>query len=304
MRNEEVALRTALAAARRATPATRNAILSSYFDTFRDPHVGFSAKVSDEEGASKIPPVEGSFRDVGGGRWQLTVPTFYAGHPAFESTTQAIAEARARFEAGVPRLVILDLRGNSGGSSVPADEILKLLWGPEAPAALATRRATASLWRVSPGVIQELTSKRERIARRHPTALAEFDRLLKDLVAAKRRGRPLLQVALPTQRSSSITRRPARVAIVTDDRCISACLDFMDRALEAPNVVHVGAPTGSDTECTEVARVAMPSGLGSFTIPMQKLVGCHRGPHMRYQPAVPIFTSEALSQWIEGSARF
>lgn len=63
--------------------------------------------------------------------------------------------------------------------------------------------------------------------------------------------------------------------------------------------MHIGAPTGADTLYTEAATVGLPSGLGSFTLPMQKLVGRRRGAYVQYQPSVTISTETALMQWIE-----
>lgn len=81
--------------------------------------------------------------------WKLTLPTFYAGDPGFETTLAAIAAAADALRHHTPALLVLDLRGNGGGAAAPGDAVLAATWGEQMLRALDRRRASASLWRVS-----------------------------------------------------------------------------------------------------------------------------------------------------------
>ena len=293
------ALREALKEARLArTDADYNRIMGGYAAAFRDPHVSvhLEGEVGSQE-AARGPA--GALVRLGPSAWMLVLPTFYAGHDAFDSTMAAIARARDELAGEQPALLAIDLRGNGGGSSSPADQVLTALWGPAAPAVLSARRPKASLWRTSEGVIADLGERRERIARRYPESLADFDRLLRGIEAASRRGQPLHRSPLPMAGGGATLKAgPKEVVVVTDGACISACLDFLDRLLEAPDVVHVGEPTGSDTLYTEVQSVELPSGRGAITIPMQRLEGRRRPAHVPYGPSLRLSGEENIAAWL------
>jgi len=200
---------------------------------------------------------------------------------------------------GAPGLLVVDVRGNGGGSSAPADDVLRAIWGPAAPGALNRRRAKASLWRASDGVIANLQQRRTRIAQRYPQELPGFDALLGGLKRARQDGQPLYRHPLPAPAAGQRIRPgPSRTIVITDSTCISACLDFLDRMLEAPGVIHAGQETGADTLYTEVRSVPLPSGRGVLTIPMQMLEGRQRRARETYKPSVALADDRAVQAWL------
>ena len=279
-------------------------VMQAYVASFGDPHVAIELASPDTGAATATPPApdtaaQGAFERLTPAAWKLTLPTFYAGDPGFESTLAAIAAAADALRQHTPALLVLDLRGNGGGAAAPGDAVLAAIWGEQALPALDRRRASASLWRVSDGVIENLQTRRTRIAARYPQELPGFDRLLDGLRAAQRRGEALYRDPLPSAAAGTPPRGgPARIVAITDGACISACLDFMDRLLEGPGVEQVGQPTGADTLYTEVESVPLPSGRATLLLPMQRLEGRQRGAMQAYAPRVRLDDDAAVSAWL------
>jgi hypothetical protein len=279
-------------------------VMQAYVASFGDPHVAIELASPDTAAARATPTApdtaaQGAFERLTPAAWKLTLPTFYAGDPGFETTQAAIAEAADALRQHTPALLVLDLRGNGGGAAAPGDAVLAAIWGEQALPALDRRRAKASLWRVSDGVIDNLQTRRARIATRYPQELPDFDRLLDGLRAAQRQGEALYRDPLPSAATGTPPRGgPARIVAITDGACISACLDFMDRLLEGPGVEQVGQPTGADTLYTEVESVPLPSGRATLLLPMQRLEGRQRGAMQAYAPHVYLADDAAVSAWL------
>ncbi len=247
-----------------------------------------------------------------GTRW-YSIPSFHSDpqSPAGKALPPMIAAMKAeRAMLAAAPAIVLDLRGNGGGSSDWSRQIADVLWGPSfrkrlpaaevhvdwrvskanleaMEAAYAARREAASSemgnWYKS--VIAGLRSALERGDRlwRHPNG-----RLKTDPVSAARKERP--QPALA-----------GRVFLVTDAACGSACLDAVDlwRALEA---IHVGQTTSADTLYMEIRQLRLPSGIGGVSVPMKVYRGRPRGSN---EPVVPVHSfdedisdTRALERWI------
>ncbi|UKE49715.1 hypothetical protein KCU57_13210 [Xanthomonas translucens] len=277
-------------------------VMRAYVAAFGDPHVAIDLASPDTSSAAQPAAdtaAQGAFERLTPAAWKLTLPTFYAGDPGFDSTMSAIAAAADALQQHTPALLVLDLRGNGGGAAAPGDAVLAAIWGEQALPALDRRRASASLWRVSDGVIENLQTRRTRIAARYPQELPGFDRLLAGLQAAQRQGQALYRDPLPAAAAGTPPHGgPARIVAITDGACISACLDFMDRLLEGPGVEQVGQPTGADTLYTEVESVPLPSGRATLLLPMQRLQGRQRGALQAYAPRVRLDDTAAVNAWL------
>ena len=69
---------------------------------------------------------------------------------------------------------------------------------------------------------------------------------------------------------------PARVALLSDGACASACLDFADEVLSMPGTSVIGADTGADGLLMEIRAAPLPSGLMSIAVPMKAYVNRKR----------------------------
>jgi hypothetical protein len=205
--------------------------------------------------------------------------------------------------------IVLDLRGNGGGSSSWSRQIAEILWGRAALDRLPPEADTVD-WRVSPA---NLESIREAFARRGSASAmpAEvetwFREVIAGLSAALARGDALWRQSHTGGGIDSSAPAPAlpplagRIYLVTDSGCASACLDAVDlwRALGA---VHIGQTTSADTLYMEVRHRVLPSGLTEIDVPMKVYRDRKRGSN---QPVVPVHLfpgdiadTPALEAWI------
>jgi hypothetical protein len=78
-----------------------------------------------------------------------------------------------------------------------------------------------------------------------------------------------------------------KIAIVTDDNCASACLDFVDRVKQVPHSVQLGQTTSSDTVYIDIGSVPLPSG-NHMILPLKVWRNRVRGNGEAYVPDIPL----------------
>jgi hypothetical protein len=85
----------------------------------------------------------------------------------------------------------------------------------------------------------------------------------------------------------------ARVIVLTDERCFSACLDLMDLFMAMPNVAQAGQPTGADTIFMDNYGAVLPSGRIALTFGVKAWLDRPRGSNVSYSPAAEwLFTGD------------
>lgn len=249
-----------------------------------------------------------------GTRW-YGIPSFNADPDSTAAKTLPGMIARMQTDrdalAAAPAIV-LDLRGNGGGSSDWSYQMAKILWGPAALERLPAEKQYVD-WRASPANLHDLEEGYEQ--RRGKGMSPDSDRWFRTTIAGLRgaiaRGDALWRApdeddeAPPGSKPAALTPRPlaGRVYLLTDGSCGSACLDAVDlwRALGA---VHVGRTTSADTLYMDVRRYTLPSGLANGSMAMKVYRGRPRGAN---QPVVPTYAFDGditdtarLETWIAG----
>jgi hypothetical protein len=215
-------------------------------------------------------------------------------------TAQVQREAEAIRAA--PRLVF-DLRGNNGGSSSWIGTMATAIWGKGAadravPDSVVDWRASAANHRTLQGHVERYARTREQ----NPASYAWAMRMEQGLAGARAEGQALWRQmpGPPTPSDADAPRVPAKVFVLTDHGCGSACLDAVD-LLTGLGAIHVGQETAADTLYMETRGEPLPSG-ARIWIPMKVYRGRKRGSNV---PAVPahawrgdIGDTEGLRKWI------
>jgi hypothetical protein len=259
-------------------------------------------------------PREFESRSLGNGSRWYSFPSFN-GDPESEAG-KALPPMIARMRddraalSGAPA-IILDLRGNGGGSSDWSRQMAEILWGQAALERLPPNDTYVE-WRVSRANLDSIKESYER--RREGGVLSSeartwYETTIVGLTAALARGDALWRHkddgAERAKAEAPPTAPPplaGAVYVLTDEACGSACLDAVDlwRALGA---VHVGRTTGADTLYMETRMVRLPSGLTGFSLPMKVYRNRARGSN---EPAVPVHRFEgdiadtaSVERWIE-----
>jgi hypothetical protein len=211
---------------------------------------------------------------------------------------------------------VLDVRGNGGGSSEWPRKLGALVWGEDWVNAHGKDDSQVD-WRVSDANRAEIAGFGDAL-RRQPEpdkeTLLWVDAIVAGLKDAKAKGLPLWRQPDSSAEAGSLAQAPAtpvasdlkalsgaRVYILTDPACASACLDGVD-LWKASGAVQVGRETSADTNYMEVRGQPLPSGLTTFNLPMKVYRGRARGPNQPQRPdhVFPgrMDDTPALERWI------
>ena len=209
------------------------------------------------------------------------------GRAAYEALYSEVEARRAELLSA--KAVVIDMRGNNGGSSMWSLNLANLLWGEEA---VGTRRGSiiGIDWRASPETIAYAKDMRAEFDGRGETEMvAWLDGFIPKMEAALAAGQPLWRDVgsdgeeLPQPAPTDFT---VPVYVINWGMCASACLDANDYFKLFNNTKLIGAPTSADSTYMEVRGVKLPAGPGWLTIPNKTWVGRPRGWGEIYEPEI------------------
>ena len=175
--------------------------------------------------------------------------------------------------------VVLDLRGNGGGSSVMGRQIAASLLGAAAadgrlgPATEAACGGPDGSWRASEDNIKQLefVQASPLVARGGPEIKKMVQDTLRDARAAFAQGKAFsasINCPIEPPKPPAATQPPSlmkgRLILLTDNLCFSSCLSVTDdfRTLGA---FHVGQTTDAATRYVDVREQYLPSGYSMFS---------------------------------------
>ena len=266
---------------------------TAYTLAWRDtPPDYFSARVARARSFYRAPF---ELRGFPGGYW-LSAGSFDAnpGSPSAEALPGLVAQLEAQQETvRQAEIIVLDVRGNGGGSSHWSRLIANAIWG-EARVAQVEASLDAPTrvdWRASPGnrAYFEQFAANLRADENGSAELAEWaEDIAQGLGQAEAAGLQLWRQpedelpAGPTEAAQPVTR--ARVFVLADYACGSACLDAMDLWVGL-GAVHVGTETSADSNYMDVRQIALPSGHATLVVPQKVYRGRIRGSNQPYSPA-------------------
>jgi hypothetical protein len=242
--------------------------------------------------------------------WGLTEPSpgvFWIGIPTFqhierEQLRMLVESVKAREkEMRNARAIVIDTRGNFGGTTIWANKLAEAIFTPRVLSAAEPRqereRRVASELRSSP---ENITYLRNFVAGLQgsdvDTARRTFNLRLKEIERAARRSPPIAKVGnKKTTRAGGMTTLrphdatspfPAQVYFLSNGSCASTCLIFADKVLMVPGVQLIGSATSGDALYGEVRSQKLPSGLTDMVFPQGVDRGRGRGALETYQPDI------------------
>lgn len=198
------------------------------------------------------------------------------------------------------RAIVFDSRGNRGGDSGIGDQIFEAATGglDFEQTDLDSLPRYYAQWRVSDFLAQFLGSAIDKNTKlygadspRVADEIAFRDKVLAAKAAGQAwvdqdAGRTLTRKDVAA-RHGRLRRFDAKVAMLTESECVSACLDFADIVLQVPGVVHVGQATGADSVYMVGSRSQMPSG-NVFVMPVKVWRNRARGNNQALVPDIVI----------------
>ena len=247
--------------------------------------------------------------DFAGGKW-ISIPTF--GNAAAELVDR-VRESESALRAAP--MVVVDLRGNSGGNSAYADEVARVLVGQTRVAAVSSNanQCTGTYWRVSPDNRTALRNFVEALPEdRKPNWTGELTAMERALANGAR-----FAPALPACAASDIAAKSpppprnlppsaykGRLILLTDRACFSSCL-IAANLFRRLGALHVGEATDMSTRYMEVREIVLPSGLRTFSTLQKVALGL--GDFGPYAPAVvypgPLHEDDKVKAWVAALPR-
>ena len=228
-----------------------------------------------------------------GGMW-ISTPSFN-GDPSSEThaeLTALIADMKTKQEAlRAAPYVVLDLRGNGGGSSHWSQLMAQILWGDDWMIAHPEPAIEAVEWRASDGNIAQISDflGQLRASNGSPEYITWAETAVNGMKTAQAAGQTYWRSANDEAPEDAGPPPPApqlmagRVYVLTDSSCGSACLDAVDLWKTAGGV-QVGRETSADTVYMDIRNPTLPSGLAQIAVPMKVYRGRARGNNEPQRP--------------------
>ncbi|HYC75414.1 S41 family peptidase [Brevundimonas sp.] len=247
-----------------------------------------------------------------GGVW-VSMPSFNGapGSDAHKALTPMLADLTARqAELRTAPLVVLDLRGNGGGSTHWGQEIAAVLWGEDWVRAHPTPPVEAIEWRASEDNLAAVQSYLDEwtAAGESEERIAWAREIVEGMTAARAAGELYWRDRPGPRPEPDVEEAPQQlvhgpVYVLTDPVCSSACLDAVD-LWKSLGAIQIGRETSADTVYMDVRGVELPSGLARVVIPMKVWRGRQRGNNEPQRP-VHLFEGDmtdgaALEAWVRG----
>ncbi|WP_415288557.1 S41 family peptidase [Brevundimonas sp. S1H14] len=253
----------------------------------------------DDLGARRAKLAQRAWPDFGlkhfddGGMW-ISTPSFN-GDPSSEThaeLTALIADMKTKQEAlRAAPYVVLDLRGNGGGSSHWSQLMAQILWGDDWMIAHPEPAIEAVEWRASDGNIAQISDflGQLRASNGSPEYITWAETAVNGMKTAQAAGQTYWRSANDEAPEDAGPPPPApqlmagRVYVLTDSSCGSACLDAVD-LWKTAGAVQVGRETSADTVYMEIRNPTLPSGLAQIAVPMKVYRGRARGNNEPQRP--------------------
>ena len=249
-------------------------------------------------------------RQVGSGTWIAL--------EGLQGKAQAVIDAAAAQQEQLRNApyIVIDLRGNGGGSDDFGRQLATILYGRSYAVAHIgegeedSNAACTSVWRASAENINAIEAEAKVLAETNETAAAKaYTAGAASMRAALKAhhaltGSPVCtapQNAPVATGAASLMR--GRVIVLTDSVCFSSCINVVEY-FKKLGATLVGQMTGADTHFSEVREIVLPSGLSTFSTLQAIMPDAPRaiGP---FAPDVPydgdISDTAALEKWIAES---
>ncbi len=245
-----------------------------------------------------------------GGVW-FSAPSFNGnpGSDAYAALTPLMEEMKTRqTELRAAPYVVLDLRGNGGGSSHWSELVAQALWGDDWMASHQLPAIEAIEWRASDDNLKAIQAYFDEWTAANADAqrINWARRIIDGMTAARAAGQPYWRDGNDQTAPEEARPAPTRVVrgpvfVLTDAGCGSACLDAVD-LWKAMGGIQIGRETSADTVYMDVRGDELPSGLVQIAIPMKVWRGRQRGNNEPQRPA-HVFDGDmtdtaALQAWV------
>lgn len=266
-------------------------------------------------------PLRAALRAANGDQSPVPMGLSYSGEVAWVAMSAMNASAdpllakveRQRGSILRARAIVIDLRGNGGGSSSKGDRLVDLLFGRAAGNAARSGSGGDYHWRATPFVLETVEGYAASRAKQYGESAPEVIEwrtqaaAIREAIAAQQTFSPPLRPG--TAHRGAAERRivvpmARRVFVLTDHACVSSCL-MLVASLRRLGVSQLGLETNASRRYMEVRDTLLPSGKARFST-LQKVDFAAPdwfGPFVPQHPQPDgLGNSAAVSDWARSTA--
>lgn len=254
------------------------------------------------------PHFEPALRKLSDGGYWISAPDFSPTGESEKIVKKSINDLKnSRSTVINAKYLVIDVRGNNGGSSMYGERIANTLWGSDLVESYRPQ-STGVDWRISKKNIEHVDWIIPNLKQKGATEenIHEFKSIVENMKISEKKGNPFYfqKGEVPNKVNTAIKNEvKTKIYFLTSAGCASAYLDFADIILSMPNVTHLGRETSADTNYLEVSFRTTPSGLFKAVYPRKVYRGRQRGDNKPYTPGIKwtgdIFDTIALEKWIK-----
>lgn len=240
----------------------------------------------------------------------VSLPTFAPDSKTEPNLRKIISDAKTH---RAHKLLVIDLRGNGGGSSTWGMDVLKGYFGEEYIDEIQNRSRRTSQetfeYRVSKENLKYfedlLGNPSKNISKTDPF----FVHVASEMRSALNVGKEVVPVKLSDldvlKSHDNKMQFSGKVFVLTDMYCASACLSVLDAIRIIPGVVHIGQETSADAVFMQsTAPTALSDLMIQFTFPVLRIRNRTRGNNAPIVPQIvfdgDISNSALIEQWMRG----
>ena len=258
----------------------------------------------------KLPPTLAKTID-GDVHW-VSLPTFAPESKTELSLRKIISDAKSHRNH---RTLVIDLRGNGGGSSTWGMDVLKGYFGEEFIDKIQNQSQKASKetfeYRVSK---ENLNYFEDLLGNTHKNVSKTdsfFVRVASEMRSALNVGKEIVSIKLSEKLSGldvqeshgNKIRFSGKVFVLTDMYCASACLSVLDTIRMIPGAVHIGQETSADAVFMQSTfPTALSDPMVQFSFPVLRIRNRSRKNNASVVPQVvfdgDISKSPLIEQWV------
>ncbi len=284
-------------------------IIKEYLLSFRDTHMRFYPKMKETISTTVIENDQiFSITEMLDNIVWITLPTF-APHAEQQKDLEIIITQLPRYREY--KVIVFDVRSNTGGSSHWGTRILNALFTKEyASACIDEMNKDIKVdWRVSAENVEYLSSLTSYVAGQFgqdSQEALEIQAVEEGVKKAHKQNKDFYteqaaQVLMPRIKSNNPVQ--AKIAVITASCCVSLCLDFIDEVKAVdPQATLIGQVTDADSIYMEVRLVDFPSGKGKLQFPIKMYRNRPRGNNVPYVPDIPypqnINSKQERDEWL------
>jgi len=235
-----------------------------------------------------------SYEEFGGDNVWIFLNTFGGPSKIFADFAPEIEKLKDK------NIIVLDLRYNGGGNSYSGYRILYSLYGKDYISYIKQKVEENQRWyyRVTQWSLDSLKKAHKFYGGDEKTEKSMEDALSK--------GEDIYWPDAESNEKSSpalaADNLHAKIYVLTDNFCFSACLMFMDVIRGTGDIVQIGRETGGDTKYMQMWNEDLPSGLGNFSISYTGILNRPRKDNEVYKPDYKykddMDDTKAIQSWV------